>query len=150
MLSSEPSTPTTMRSISTFLLTAYRAPVTSQLPRWRQRPRAGRADGPGRVGQPARPPPAGPGQRPAGRDLGSLADRDPAAADPAADPGRAPRRPPGLAAACDRFEADLGWLPERARVLREPVPVRLTERLQRLRDQVRADLAGRAGAPAAR
>jgi nicotinate phosphoribosyltransferase len=56
----------------------------------------------------------------------------------------------GLAAARARFEADLAWLPERARALREPepVPVLLTERLERLRDQVRADLAARAGVAA--
>ncbi len=56
----------------------------------------------------------------------------------------------GLAAARDRFEADLAWLPERTRSLRRPEPVRvlLTERLERLRENVRADLTGRAGAPA--
>jgi nicotinate phosphoribosyltransferase len=64
--------------------------------------------------------------------------------------GRRVERPQGLAAAQARFEADLAWLPERARALREPepVPVLLTERLERLRDQVRADLAARAGVAA--
>jgi nicotinate phosphoribosyltransferase len=62
--------------------------------------------------------------------------------------GRRVGPPPGLAAARQRFEADLGWLPERARALREPepVPVLRTERLDRLHHQVQAELANRAGA----
>ena len=64
-----------------------------------------------------------------------------------------------LAAARARFEADLAWLPDAARALRAPRPVRveLTEPLRRLRDQVHTDLlrrgpadpSGGRGAPAA-
>jgi ABC-type Na+ efflux pump permease subunit len=48
--------------------------------------------------------------------------------------GRRVGPPAALAAARERFEADLAWLPERARALREPEPVavRLTDRLDRL------------------
>jgi nicotinate phosphoribosyltransferase len=62
--------------------------------------------------------------------------------------GRRVGPPGGLAAAQERFESDLAWLPERARALRqpEPVPVLLTERLDRLHHQVQAELARRAGA----
>ncbi|HZD01968.1 MAG TPA: nicotinate phosphoribosyltransferase [Actinomycetes bacterium] len=50
-----------------------------------------------------------------------------------------------LAAARARFEADLAWLPETALRLRDPKPppVRVSQRLARLRDQVRAELRGR-------
>jgi nicotinate phosphoribosyltransferase len=53
-----------------------------------------------------------------------------------------------LAAARERFEADLAWLPEPARRLREPraVLVALTEPLRRLRDQVHASLLRRGSA----
>jgi nicotinate phosphoribosyltransferase len=66
--------------------------------------------------------------------------------------GRRVGPPAGLAAARERFEADLSWLPERARALRqpEPVPVLLTERLDRLHHQVQADLARRARSTPAR
>jgi nicotinate phosphoribosyltransferase len=62
--------------------------------------------------------------------------------------GRRVGPPPELAAARERFEADLAWLPERAQALRqpEPVPVLLTERLDRLHHQVQAELARRAAA----
>jgi nicotinate phosphoribosyltransferase len=61
--------------------------------------------------------------------------------------GRRVGSPPGLGAARERFETDLAWLPERARALREPepVPVLVTERLDRLHHHVQADLARRAG-----
>lgn len=53
-----------------------------------------------------------------------------------------------LVAARERFEADLAWLPEPARVLRGPraVRVHLTEPLRRLRDQVHASLLRRGSA----
>jgi nicotinate phosphoribosyltransferase len=65
---------------------------------------------------------------------------------PAMVGGRRVGPPPGLGAARERFEADLAWLPERARALREPepVPVLITERLDLLHHQVQADLARRA------
>jgi nicotinate phosphoribosyltransferase len=54
-----------------------------------------------------------------------------------------------LAVASDRFEADLAWLPQAACALHDPrsVPVRLTERLARLHDQVRAALTAQTGGP---
>jgi nicotinate phosphoribosyltransferase len=59
-----------------------------------------------------------------------------------------------LAAALGRFEADLAWLPEPACRLNrpDPVQVRLTEPLRRLRDQVHASLLrrGPAGDPGGR
>jgi nicotinate phosphoribosyltransferase len=62
--------------------------------------------------------------------------------------GRRVGPPDADAAARERFEADLAWLPQEARALREPtpVPVRRTASLERLQHQVRAELAGRAGA----
>jgi len=87
-------------------------------------------------------------------DLVGLRDEPP-------PPGRAPllvpvmsdgrRAGPGgdLAVASDWFEADLAWLPEAARALHDPrpVPVGLTGRLGRLRDQVRATLTARDWTP---
>ena len=54
-----------------------------------------------------------------------------------------------LAVAQQRCRADLAWLPPAARALRNPVPVpvRLSDRLTILQDQVTRDLRRRAGVP---
>ncbi len=91
-------------------------------------------------------------------DLLALRDEPaPAGAEPLLVPvmvgGRRTAAPGDLAAARARFEADLAWLPDQARQLTEPVPVpvRSSERLQLLAEQVRADLLRRldAAAPSA-
>ena len=58
--------------------------------------------------------------------------------------------PDPLAAAQQRCRADLAWLPPAARALRDPVPVpvRISDRLTILQDQVSRDLRRRTGAQA--
>ncbi len=79
------------------------------------------------------------------RDEPSPADRGPLLA-PVMAAGRRTGADSGeLAAARERFEADLAWLPKPACMLHEPrtVQVHLTESLRRLRDEVHASLLGR-------
>ena len=61
--------------------------------------------------------------------------------------GRRVSAPEPLAAAQQRCHADLAWLPPAARALRDPVPVpvRISDRLKALQDQVTHDLRRRAG-----
>ena len=62
--------------------------------------------------------------------------------------GRRVSAPEPLAAAQQRCRADLAWLPPAARALRDPVPVpvRISEQLEALQDQVIRDLRRRTGA----
>ena len=61
--------------------------------------------------------------------------------------GRRVSAPEPLAAAQQRCRADLAWLPPAARALRDPVPVpvRISDQLTALQDQVTRDLRRRAG-----
>jgi len=59
--------------------------------------------------------------------------------------GRRTRPAEGVEAARARFQADLAWLPNRARAIHDPrpVPVAFSERAERLREQAREDVARR-------
>src|SRR6266567_402737 len=59
--------------------------------------------------------------------------------------GRRTRPAEGVEAARARFQADLAWLPDRARAIHDPrpVPVAFSERAERLREQAREDVARR-------